>query len=307
MFSRTEGRQHDAHNNWRHYRHRDKILNGFAPTVLAVGAAGPFAGLVVPALKCQGAKVRGLVREAAQGDTVRAHGADEIAVGDLRDRSSLDAALIGVDSVFYIAPAFQPDEVDLGLTMVDAAKAAGVSRIVFSSVIHPTLSALQNHAAKAPVEEAILASDMEYVFLHPAMFFQNLARSWPKVAASGVFAEPWSAETRFSRVDYRDVAEVAALAMTTARMTFGTFELCAEGDLDRRDVAALMTEVLGRPVKAAVGDPGEVSGNMRKMFDWYDHHGLLGNDIVLHALLDREPRSLRSYLEELAAHPPPLS
>ena len=282
-------------------------MSGLAPTVLAVGAPGPFAGLVVPALKCQGAKVRGLVREAAQGDAVRAHGADEIVVGDLRHRSSLDAALIGVDSVFYIAPAFQPDEVDLGLTMVEAAKAAGVSRIVFSSVIHPTLSALQNHAAKAPVEEAILASDMEYVLLHPAMFFQNLARSWPKVAASGVFAEPWSMETRFSRVDYRDVAEVAALALTTARMTFGTFELCAQGDLDRRDVAALMTEVLGRPVKAAVADPGDVPGDVRKMFDWYDHHGLLGNDIVLHALLDREPRSLRSYFEELAADPPPPS
>ncbi len=53
------------------------------------------------------------------------------------------------------------DEVDLGLTMEDAEKAAGVSRIVFSSVIHPTLSALENHAAKAPVEEAILASDLD--------------------------------------------------------------------------------------------------------------------------------------------------
>lgn len=121
--------------------------------------------------------------------------------------------------MFYIAPAFQPDEIDLGLATVDAARAAGVSRIVFSSVIHPTLSALANHAAKAPVEEAILASDMEYVFLHPAIFFQNLARSWPGVAASGVFAEPWSSETRFSRVDYRDVAEVAALAPPTAPRT----------------------------------------------------------------------------------------
>lgn len=249
--------------------------------------------------------MRGLVREAAQGDAVRAHGADEIVVGDLRDRSSLDAALIGVDSVFYIAPAFQPDEVDLGLTMVAAAKAAGVSRIVFSSVIHPTLSALENHAAKAPVEEAILASDMEYVFLHPAMFFQNLARSWQKVVATGLFSEPWSAETRFSRVDYRDIAEVAALALTTDRMTFGTFELCAEGDLDRRDVAAMMAEVLGRPVRAAVGDPGDAPREMRPMFDWYDRHGLLGNDIVLHALLGREPRSLRSYFEEMGTDPPP--
>ena len=278
-------------------------MSGLAPVVLAVGAAGPHAGLVVPALASRGAKVRGLVRDTAQGDRVRAHGAVEIAVGDLRDRPSLDAALIGVDSVFYIAPAFQPDEVDLGLTMVGAAKAAGVSRIVFSSVIHPSLTALANHAAKAPVEEAILASDMEYVFLHPAIFFQNLAHSWPGVVASGVFAEPWSSETRFSRVDYRDVADVAALALTTDRMTFGTFELCADGDLDRHDIAALMAGVLGRPVAAQVGDPLRAPPPMRPMVDWYDRHSMLGNSLVLEALLDRQPRTLDTYLHELARKP----
>jgi uncharacterized protein YbjT (DUF2867 family) len=284
---------------------RGNIVTSNFPTILVVGAAGPSAGLVVPALARRGAKVRGFVRDKAQGDAVRAHGAADIAVGDLRDRASLDAALSGIESVFYIAPAFQRDEVDLGLTMVTAAKAAGVSRIVFSSVIHPTLSSLANHFAKTPVEEAILASNIGYVFLHPAMFFQNLAASWPKVAATGTFAEPWSMDTRFSRVDYRDVAEVAALALTTDRLTFGTFELCAEGNFDRRDVAAIMAEVLGRPVAAAVSEQGDAPREMRAMFDWYDSHGLLGNDVVLRALLGREPRSLRSYFEELADKPLP--
>jgi uncharacterized protein YbjT (DUF2867 family) len=77
-------------------------------TVLAVGAAGKFAGLVVPALAARGVNVRGLVRDAAQGEAVRKLGATEIAVGDLRDGASLDAALKGVDAVFYIAPAFCP-------------------------------------------------------------------------------------------------------------------------------------------------------------------------------------------------------
>ncbi len=147
-------------------------------TILAVGAEGRFAGLVVPALAKRGAKVRGLVRHARQADAVRAHGAAEIAVGDLRDRASLDAALKGVDRVFYIAPAFQPDEAELGERMVDATKRAGVRRIVFSSVIHPILTALGNHGAKGPVEEAILMSEMEYAFLHPTMFFQSFAAGW---------------------------------------------------------------------------------------------------------------------------------
>ena len=170
-------------------------------TILAVGAAGKFAGLVVPALAKRGVKVRGLVREARQGEAVRRSGATEIAIGDLRDGASLGAALKGVDAVFYIAPAFLPDEAEIGEGMVHSAKRAGVHRFVFSSVIHPVLSALGNHAQKAPVEEALLTSGMEHTFLHPTVFFQNFTANWPKIVETGVLAEPWSVDTRFSRVD----------------------------------------------------------------------------------------------------------
>jgi uncharacterized protein YbjT (DUF2867 family) len=129
------------------------------------------------------------------------NGAAEVAIADLTDRASLDKALEGVDSVFYIAPAFMPDEAAIGESMVEAAKQAGIRRFVFSSVIDPILSELVNHAAKAPVEEAILNSDMEYTFLHPALFFQNMAQAWSTVENTSIFSEPWSTETRFSRVD----------------------------------------------------------------------------------------------------------
>jgi uncharacterized protein YbjT (DUF2867 family) len=291
-------------------------MTSAVPTILAIGAVGEFAGLVVPALAGRGARVRGLVRDAAQGDAARARGAAEIAIGDLRDRASVDAALRGVDAVFYIAPAFMADEAEVGTVVVNAARRAGVRRVVFSSVIHPILGALVNHAAKAPVEEAIVESGMEYAFLHPALFMQNLAGSWPTVVESGVFAEPWSAETRFSRVDYRDVAEVAALALTEDRLTYGTYELCAEGHLNRHDVAALMGEALGWEIAAGTLDPDKPAGDaprggasppppLRAMFAWYDRHGLLGNALTLRAILGREPRTLRAYIEELAAAPRP--
>jgi uncharacterized protein YbjT (DUF2867 family) len=281
-------------------------------TILAVGAAGKFAGLVLPALVQRGARVRGLIRSAADAEAVRKHGAAEVAIGDLSDRASLNAALKGVDSVFYIAPAFLRDEADVGKCMVDTAKQAGVRRFVFSSVIHPILTALENHSAKGPVEEAILDSGMEYTFLHPTMFFQNYAGSWSTILKTGAVAEPWSNETHFSRVDYRDVAEVAAIALTEDRLKFGTFELCAEGSLNRRGVAALIADVLRRPIEAvklsqndatsAPDDPTKAAQTaaLLRMFDWYDHHALLGNALTLRAILGREPRTLRAYFEELA-------
>ena len=146
-----------------------------------------------------------------------------------------------------------------GESLVDASQKAGVRRVVFSSVIHPTLEALQNHRAKAPVESAILASGMEYTLLHPAVFFHNLRQSWPKIVKDNTFAQPWSAERRFSWVDYRDVAEVAALALTEDRLLNGTFELCAPGSLNRHDVADLISEVLGRHVAVGIANPDNVT------------------------------------------------
>jgi uncharacterized protein YbjT (DUF2867 family) len=205
-----------------------------------------------------------------------------------------------------------PNEAEVGKGMVAAAKEAGVRRFVFSSVIDPSISALVNHSAKAPVEEAIIESGMEYALLQPTLFVQGIARSWPTVLQTGVFAEPWSTETRFTRVDYRDVAEVAAIALTEERLLYGTYQLCAEGNLNRNEVAALMGEVLGRTIEAGVlsrpqsGGPArssrdEASAPMTVMFEWYDKRGLLGNALVLRAILGREPRTLRAYLQELAA------
>jgi uncharacterized protein YbjT (DUF2867 family) len=133
------------------------------------------------------------------------------------------------------------------------------------------------------VEEAMLTSGMEYSFLHPTVFFQNYAQGWPKVVETGVLAEPWSIDSRFSRVDYRDVAEVTAIALTEDQLLYGTLELCSEGHLDRKDVAAIIGKVLGRdikadridPQKAAAGAGGQAAG-LKKMFDWYDARGLQG-------------------------------
>lgn len=291
----------------------NKAVSGMAPMwramtdhssrILSIGAAGAKAGMVVEALACRGAYVRGLVRHIEQRDAVLASGAREVMVGDLTEPDTLARALDGIDAVFYIAPAFIADEADLGRRFVEMARKASVRRIVFSSVIHPEVSDLANHAAKPPVEEAILNSGMEFVFLHPAMFFQNLADGWPRIVASGTIAEPWSATTRFSRVDYRDVAQVAAMALTDDRLLYGTFELAAEGLHDRHDLAALIGVAVGRKIAAARTDPEGLPPQLaplKSMFAHYDHCGLPGNALTLRAILGREPRTLADFFRELA-------
>ena len=270
--------------------------------VLAVGAAGEFAGLVVPELSRRGVKVRGLVAKADKEAAVRAQGAAETAVGDLRNAEQIAAALAGMDAAFYIAPFALEDEAEVGKQFIQLAKAAGVRRIVFSSVINPSIVELKNHAVKLPVEGALIESGLEYTILNPAVFFQNIAPGWKKAQETGKHVELWSNNMRFSRVDYRDVAEVAAIALTEDRLLYGTFQLCAEGILNGYELADLMTEVVGRPVKAEQGPlppSDKVPQQLIEMMRWYDQHSLLGNPLTLRAILDRPARTLRDYLAEL--------
>ncbi len=274
-----------------------------ARRVLAFGAAGPIAGLAVPEIVRRGGQVRAFVRGDEQRAVASSRGAAEVIVGDLREPTDVAEALRGVDAVFYVAPVDLPDQAAIGQRLVSQTVDAGVTRFVFSSVIHPVLS-LPNHAAKAPVEEALIDSGLEFAILHPAVLYQNYAAAWTAITESRVLAEPWSNETRFSRVDYRDVAEVAAIALLEDRLVDGTFELCAEGALDRHDVVALLTEVLGQTIQAKRIDPatlGPETSGLRPMFERYDRRGLVGNASTLRALLGREPRTRRMYFEDLAA------
>jgi uncharacterized protein YbjT (DUF2867 family) len=281
-------------------------------SVLVVGAAGRFAGLVVPELARRGAVVRGLVRNAENAAIAQKNGAAEAVLGDLRDARSLDEAMRGVDAVFHVGPAFVRDEAQLGLNVVAAAQRNGVSKVVFSGVAHPS-DQLANHVSKRPVEDALFRSGLEFVVLQPVTLFQNIEAPWPGVLEHGLFAEPFAASSRIARVDYRDVAEAAAIALTEDRLTYGTFELCSGEMPDRHEIAAAMSEVLGRPVRAAemnFDDWAAVAGTgfdaaqlalFGEVFRTYTEHGLRANGLVLETVLRRRPRTLRDYLRDLAA------
>jgi uncharacterized protein YbjT (DUF2867 family) len=148
--------------------------------------------------------------------------------------------------------------------------------------------------------------------LQPARLFQTIGRGLLAARESGVFGEPFSRRARIGWVDYRDVAEAAAIALTEDRLHHGAFELCAEEGLDREEIAAVTAGALGRPVTAA--EPGfeewaravgplpyddRQLGWMAEMLAYYDRHGLPGNSLVLRGVLGREPRTLRRYVDDL--------
>lgn len=112
-------------------------------------------------------------------------------------------------------------------------------------------------------------------------------------------------------VDYRDVAETAAIAMTGSRLDNSTFELAAPGMVNTTTIAALFASELGRPVEAArsgfeawasrAGIPeGPLRNGLARMSADYDAHGFHGgNSLVLETILGRSPRSLGAYIREM--------
>lgn len=271
--------------------------------ILATGATGRVAHLVVPALVRAGHEVRAVVHDKAKADIPRRLGAQESVATDLRDPDSLDAALDGVDGAFLITPAFAPDATDLGLALIAAAQRSGVRKLVYSGVYHPSL-ALENHASTRPIESALYGSELDFTILEPAMFLQGLDGAWQQARGTGALVMPWSKQSRMTYVDYRDVAEVAALAFTDPRLSHGTFELAAGGMIDRMQLAELFRAASGVAITAedlpAGALPRDLPAGLSAMFADYDHHGFHGgNALVLGAILGRPPRTVVDYVAEL--------
>lgn len=273
--------------------------------VLATGATGHFASLIVPALAQHGIKVRAMIHDPAKAERARRHGVTETVEADLADRASLDAALDGVDGAFLITPAFHPDAVKLGLNFVEAAVAAGVGKVVYNGVYHPSLD-LVNHATTRPVEAALYASDLDFTVLQPAMYMQGLDGTYQQALRTGTIVFPWSKLSKMTYVDYRDVADAAALAFIDHRLSYGSFELAAGGMITRVELAELMSRAAGTTITAqdmptGSGPSDGQPAGLTAMFTEYDQHGFHGgNPLALRTILQRDPRSIANYITEIS-------
>lgn len=277
--------------------------------VLVTGAAGVTGRAVIHALAARGVRARGLVSREGSREPVVAAGAAEAAVGDLRDPASVRAALRGAAAVYHICPNMSEAEIAIGANVIAAARAEGVWRVVYHSVIAPQIEALPHHWDKLRVEAMLIESGLAYTILQPAVYMQNLAFQWREIVERGQYAQPFSADARLTLVDVDDVAEAAARVLTEPGWENGTFELASADSLTRREMCAVLAEALGRPVRPVTLTPGDwrkateprlgkaATDRLEAMFAYYDRHGLAaGNPRALTALLGRAPARFRDFV-----------
>ncbi len=278
--------------------------------VLVVGGTGTVGSAVVAQLWANGLEPRVMTRSAEKAARLPAGTAHVVA--DPEQPATLPAAFAGVDGVFLLLPVSQT-ETTQGLAGVEAARAAGVRRIVYMSVGMPPGSEVVPHVvSKIPVEQAVQASGIPWTILRPNNFFQNDLWFRDAITTYGVYPQPLGPRG-LNRVDVRDIAEAAANAF--ARDVGGIVPLNGPRGLTGDDTARVYSEILKRPVRYG-GDDLDVWAkqasamlapwmvdDFRIMYDYFIRNGAhaSGADFAAQQnLLGHAPRTFETFVCELA-------
>ena len=228
-----------------------------APALLITGATGNTGTELAKQLSAKGVPFRALVRSVENAGQLAALPGIELVCGDLGDPDSLAAALKGIKRAFLLTNSSEQAET-LQLGFVDAARQAGVQHIVKLSQLAASIDSpvrfLRYHAA---VEQHIRASGMAYTFLRPNLFMQGLLGFSGTIAAKGMFFASIG-EARVSLVDIRDIAALAAAALTGQGHEGKIYNITGPEALTHAEIAAQFSAVLGREVRFINVSPEEM-------------------------------------------------
>lgn len=213
-------------------------------SILVTGALGNVGAEVAKELLAKGQSVRAADINAGKleerfGDAV------ESVRFDFSDPKTYDRTFKEVQKVFLMRP---PHITNIKRDMypaIDAAKRAGVQRVVFLSLIGIEKAKFVPHYK---VEQYLQEVGMQTTFLRCSFFMQNLNTTHRKEIKerSEVFVPVGKAKTSF--IDVRDIGAVAAVTLTEAGHAGKTYDLTGSEGLDYWEAAQVMSEVLGRTI-----------------------------------------------------------
>lgn len=223
--------------------------------IAVTGATGQQGRAVAKKLLAEGWKVRALTRDpnkpAAQ--ELKSLGA-EIVPGDMDQRAELDAAFKGAYGVFSVQNFWLPNvgfegEVRQGKAVADAAKAAGVQHLVYSSVGSAHRGMGQKHfESKWIIEQYIHGLDIPYTILRPVAFMENYNWSRAQILNGAFIGMGLRPEKELQLIAVEDIGVFAALVFANRNQYLGrTLELAGD-ELTELQIADTFTKVIGRLV-----------------------------------------------------------
>jgi uncharacterized protein YbjT (DUF2867 family) len=255
-------------------------------TIAVFGATGKQGGSVVDALLTHGAHVRALVRnpESDRAQALAGRGV-ELARIDIGDAPSLSAALQGVDAFFFMTTpedqtlAAIEGETRQGIALVDAAVAAAVPHVVYSSVGGADRdSGIPHFESKRRVEEHLEKSGLRATYIRPVAFMDNFAFMGPSVENGEIVLRmPLPDHVPLQLIAVRDIGQIGAalllenaLLVENAESKGGAIEIAGD-ERTGSQMAAAFGEHAGLPARyealplQVLGD----SEDAQAMFRWF--------------------------------------
>jgi uncharacterized protein YbjT (DUF2867 family) len=288
------------------------VREGGAVKILVIGGTGNVGGGVVKELLKRGAKVRVLVRKQLEEGKLPA--GVEVAIGDLLDPVSVEQAMQGVDKL-YLLNAVVPDELTQGLIAYDLAKRRKLQHIVYHSVFRVEhFKDVPHFASKLAIENAVREFDIPFTIIRPNYFNQNDAALKDALTKAGIYPMPLG-QVGISAVDIRDIAEAAAIALTSEGHAGKTYNLNGPEVLSGPKIASIWSGLLGREIRYSGDDMDAFEEQMRKqapswsafdirmMFQGYLERGFAaeaGDVETLTKILGHRPRRYEDFAGETA-------
>jgi len=228
-------------------------------TIAITGATGQLGKLVVEQLleKTAPSEVVAIVRDAAKAAPFSAQGVD-VRVASYEDRAALDAALVGVDRLLLVSGSEVGQRVAQHQNVIDAAKAAGVGHVVYTSAPRASTSELILAPEHKATEEYLVASGLDYSVLRNNWYTENYAAQIDVSRQSGTLVAAVG-DGRIASATRADFAAGAVAVLTGEGHEGKVYELGGDVAWTYDDLAVALGEVAGREVVYQPVDAAELA------------------------------------------------
>ena len=256
--------------------------------VLVLGATGNQGGAVVQSLLNDGHHVVGVTRDvqSPKAQALTAQGV-EMKTADFLNKDSLLSIMTKVDTVFAMTtPGWNGDvesEVKQGLSIVDAAKDAGVKHFIFNSVSDANQSTGIGHFdSKYEIEKHLEASGLNYTIVAPVYFIENLFFPYvfDAVKNEGILSAAMPGDTKLQQISVEDIGRFVAMVVGKREEMFGERINIAGDAISGNEMVEVLSKAMRKEIKykgISTAYLKEQSEEMAKMYDWFNNTGYSAN------------------------------
>jgi len=223
--------------------------------VLVYGGTGSQGSAIVARLLARDHQVTAVTRTPEKAAALAAQGV-RVVQGDMNDADSLRAANQGIDAV-ALTITFGIWSLEQGLAYaqnaIDAAKAAGVRRIVYNAIgpVLPYQTGSVTYDLRPRVIEVLAASGIPYVVFQPGIYTENLLGPWTRagIIERGVITCPIAADEPIAWLPTADLAALMVAAIEHSALVGAQFPIGGLEHVTGTELAARFTRALGREIR----------------------------------------------------------